>query len=40
MVKRGSGEALAQLIAERTNPKTDVWFGGTATRTCRLPNSI
>ncbi|MES2609178.1 MAG: ABC transporter substrate-binding protein [Pseudomonadota bacterium] len=29
MVKRGSGEALAQLIAERTNPKTDVWFGGT-----------
>ncbi len=29
MVKRGSGEALAQLIAERANPKTDVWFGGT-----------
>ena len=29
MVKRGSGEALAQLIAERSNPKTDVWFGGT-----------
>jgi iron(III) transport system substrate-binding protein len=29
VLKRGSGEALAQLIAERTNPKTDVWFGGT-----------
>ena len=29
MSMRGSGEALAQLIAERANPKTDVWFGGT-----------
>jgi len=29
MLKRGSGEALAQLIAERINPKSDVWFGGT-----------
>ena len=29
MVQKGSGETLAQLIAERTNPKTDVWFGGT-----------
>ena len=29
MVLKGSGEALAQLIAERANPKTDVWFGGT-----------
>ena len=27
--QRGSGEALAQLAAERANPKTDVWFGGT-----------
>lgn len=26
---KGSGEALAQLVAERANPKTDVWFGGT-----------
>ena len=26
---KGSGEALAQLIAERDNPKTDLWFGGT-----------
>ena len=26
---KGSGEALAQLMAERANPKTDVWFGGT-----------
>lgn len=26
---KGSGEALAQLIAERANPKTDIWFGGT-----------
>ncbi|MBS0429536.1 MAG: iron ABC transporter substrate-binding protein, partial [Proteobacteria bacterium] len=24
---KGSGEALAQLIAEKDNPKTDVWFG-------------
>jgi len=29
MVKRSTGEALAQLIAERGNPKTDIWFGGT-----------
>ena len=29
MSMKGSGEALAQLIAERANPKTDVWFGGT-----------
>lgn len=27
--QKGSGEALAQLIAEKENPKTDVWFGGT-----------
>jgi iron(III) transport system substrate-binding protein len=26
---KGSGEALAQLLAEKENPKTDVWFGGT-----------
>lgn len=26
---KGSGEALAQLIAEKENPKTDIWFGGT-----------
>lgn len=29
VLKRSSGEALAQLIAEKSNPKTDVWFGGT-----------
>ena len=29
MSLRGTGEALAQLIAEKENPKTDVWFGGT-----------
>lgn len=29
MSMKGSGEALAQLIAEKANPKTDVWFGGT-----------
>ena len=29
MSLEGSGEALAQLIAERANPKTDVGFGGT-----------
>ncbi len=26
---KGSGEALAQLNAEKENPKTDIWFGGT-----------
>ena len=26
---KGSGEALAQLNAEKDNPKTDIWFGGT-----------
>jgi iron(III) transport system substrate-binding protein len=29
LVQKGSGEALAQILAERANPKTDVWFGGT-----------
>jgi iron(III) transport system substrate-binding protein len=29
LIKRGSGEALSQLIAERSSPKVDVWFGGT-----------
>ncbi len=29
MTLKGSGEAVAQLMAERANPKTDVWFGGT-----------
>ena len=29
MSLKGSGEALAQLMAEKANPKTDVWFGGT-----------
>jgi iron(III) transport system substrate-binding protein len=29
MTLKGSGEALAQILAERANPKTDIWFGGT-----------
>ena len=29
MTAKGSGEALAQINAERANPKTDLWFGGT-----------
>ena len=29
MSVRSAGEALAQLSAERANPKTDLWFGGT-----------
>jgi iron(III) transport system substrate-binding protein len=29
MVLMGSGEGLAQLMAGKDNPKTDVWFGGT-----------
>jgi iron(III) transport system substrate-binding protein len=29
MSLKASGEALAQLIAEKANPKTDIWFGGT-----------
>ena len=29
ITQKGSGEALAQLIAEKDNPKTDIWFGGT-----------
>jgi iron(III) transport system substrate-binding protein len=29
LVHKSSGEALAQLNAERANPKTDVWYGGT-----------
>ncbi|MED5622222.1 ABC transporter substrate-binding protein [Ideonella sp. BN130291] len=29
IVHKGSGEALAQLVSERSNPKADLWFGGT-----------
>ena len=29
ILQRSTGEALAQLNAERANPKTDLWFGGT-----------
>jgi iron(III) transport system substrate-binding protein len=29
LAQKGSGEALAQIVAEAANPKTDVWFGGT-----------
>ena len=29
MAQRSTGEALAQITAERANPKTDIWFGGT-----------
>lgn len=29
MMVRSAGEALAQISAERANPKTDLWFGGT-----------
>jgi iron(III) transport system substrate-binding protein len=29
MSMKGSGGALARLIAEKANPKTDVWFAGT-----------
>ena len=29
VISRGSGEALALLAAEKANPKTDIWFGGT-----------
>jgi iron(III) transport system substrate-binding protein len=29
VVLKGSGEALAQMRAEKDNPKLDVWFGGT-----------
>jgi iron(III) transport system substrate-binding protein len=29
IVLKGSGEALAQLRAEKDNPKLDLWFGGT-----------
>src|SRR4051812_31626791 len=29
MLQKSTGEALAQILAERANPKTDLWFGGT-----------
>jgi iron(III) transport system substrate-binding protein len=29
LVHKASGEAMAQLNAEKANPKTDVWYGGT-----------
>ena len=28
LITKSTGEALAQISAERANPKTDVWFGG------------
>jgi hypothetical protein len=33
VLKRGTGEALAQLAAEKDNPKTDIW--NTSRRHCR-----
>jgi iron(III) transport system substrate-binding protein len=29
LVHKASGEAMAQLNAEKSNPKTDIWYGGT-----------
>ncbi len=29
MTLKGSGESFAQIAAEKSNPKLDVWFGGT-----------
>ena len=29
MTQKGSGESIAQINAEKDNPKTDLWFGGT-----------
>jgi iron(III) transport system substrate-binding protein len=29
LVHKSSGEAMAQLNAEKANPKTDIWYGGT-----------
>jgi iron(III) transport system substrate-binding protein len=29
MIRKSTGEVLAQLTAEKDNPKNDVWFGGT-----------
>lgn len=29
ITQKGSGEAIAQIAAEKANPKLDVWFGGT-----------
>ena len=29
VAQKATGEALAQIAAEKANPKTDVWFGGT-----------
>jgi iron(III) transport system substrate-binding protein len=29
MTQKGSGESIAQVNAEKDNPKTDLWYGGT-----------
>ena len=29
MLLKGSGESFAQIVAEKANPKLDLWFGGT-----------
>jgi iron(III) transport system substrate-binding protein len=30
MTRKSSGEILAQIRAEAQNPRTDIWFGGSA----------
>jgi iron(III) transport system substrate-binding protein len=29
LTQKAAGEALAQLVAEKANPKCDVWYAGT-----------
>ena len=38
MTRKSSGETFAQLRAEASNPKGDVWWGGTGARIFRRPN--
>ena len=37
MTRKSSGEFYAQVQAEASNPRGDIWWGGTGTRRCRRP---
>lgn len=37
MTRKSSGETFAQIQAEASNPKGDVWWGARVTRTSRQP---
>ena len=39
LTQKGSGESMAQVAAEKANPKYDVWYAGTGDPLCRRRSS-